>query len=165
MNKGTVEYLTRWWLLNPEFLGRPHLVRFLKEISAMRSSTVFSQSPIYSLPLELLSYIFVLGAHSPPDTLKYNSKRQELPPFNADSVKTPLIYSAVCRHWRTVALGTAALWTNICITAWSMEMSGFEQEKRANLTHITSSLSLSRNYPLNILLDARDIDWDFAEPE
>ncbi|KAJ3864244.1 hypothetical protein EV359DRAFT_41459 [Lentinula novae-zelandiae] len=131
----------------------------------MRSSTVFSQSPIYSLPLELLSYIFVLGAHSPPDTPKHNSKRQELPPFNADSVKTPLIYSAVCRHWRTVALGTAALWTNICITAWSMEMSGFEQEKRANLTHITSSISLSRNYPLNILLDARDIDWDFAEPE
>ncbi|KAJ4478840.1 hypothetical protein C8J55DRAFT_430091 [Lentinula edodes] len=131
----------------------------------MRSSTVASQSPIHSLPLELLSYIFVLGAHSPPDTPDNKIKRQEPPPFNADSVKTPLVYSTVCRHWRTVALGTAALWANICITAGSMEMSGLEQEKRVNLTHLTSYLSLSKNYPLNILLDARDIDWDFAEPE
>ncbi|KAJ3980802.1 hypothetical protein F5890DRAFT_1418913 [Lentinula detonsa] len=130
----------------------------------MHSSPVSRQSPIHSLPVELLSHIFLLGAHSLPDTLEEDTTSQELPLFNTDSVKTPLIYSAVCRHWRTVAHGTAALWTCICITIGSMQVAG-PQKKHLNLSHITSYLSLSRKYPLNILLDARDPDWDFAEPE
>ncbi|KAJ4469885.1 hypothetical protein J3R30DRAFT_3303206 [Lentinula aciculospora] len=120
---------------------------------------VVYRPPISLLPIEVLSYIFVLGAHSQDCGLL------GLPPVNAESVKTPLTYSAVCRHWRAVALGTAALWTSICITAGSMEIAGPDQEKQFNLSHITSYLSLSRKYPLNILFDARDIDWDFAEPE
>ncbi|KAE9393502.1 hypothetical protein BT96DRAFT_923995 [Gymnopus androsaceus JB14] len=123
------------------------------------------QPPIYSLPVELLSYIFVLGTHSLPDALEDGREPQELPPFNADSVKTPLTYSAVCRHWRSVALGTAALWTSICITVGSVQTDIADQSKSLNLSHITSYLSLSRKCSLNILLDARDADWEFCEHE
>jgi hypothetical protein len=121
----------------------------------------FNRSPSY-LPVELLSYIFILGAHSPPE---HEDERglQELPPFSSESVERPLIYAAVCRHWRTVALNTAALWTNVCITIGSMTDNG--QKKSLSPSHITSYLSLSKKCPLNILLDARDFDWDFSEPE
>ncbi|KAJ3720644.1 hypothetical protein C8R42DRAFT_94858 [Lentinula raphanica] len=139
---------------------------FPQEISAMWATPVYRQSPIHSLPNELLSYIFLLDSHPPPEPHdSVDSIGQEVPLFNSNSVKTPLKYSAVCRHWRNVAQGTAALWTNICITLGSIDDTGPRQQKHLDLSHIISYLSLSRKYPLNILLDARDPDWDFAEPE
>ncbi|KIK63425.1 hypothetical protein GYMLUDRAFT_41105 [Collybiopsis luxurians FD-317 M1] len=125
----------------------------------------FYQTPIHTLPVELLSYIFVLGTHSPPELLTDEKEQQELLPFNTESVKTPLIFSAVCRRWREVAQNSPSLWTSICVTAGSVEESSEDQTKRLNLSHITSYLSFSKRYPLNILLDTRDIDWDFCEPE
>ncbi|KAJ3820745.1 hypothetical protein F5880DRAFT_1487458 [Lentinula raphanica] len=132
----------------------------------MWATPVYRQSPIHSLPNELLSYIFLLDSHPPPEPHdSVDSIGQEVPLFNSNSIQTPLKYSAVCRHWRNVAQGTAALWTNICITLGSIDDTGPRQQKHLDLSHIISYLSLSRKYPLNILLDARDPDWDFAEPE
>ncbi|KAF9261615.1 hypothetical protein L218DRAFT_904971 [Marasmius fiardii PR-910] len=127
-----------------------------------------SQPPIQRLPVELLSYIFVLGTHSPPNHSASEQEPQEAPSFNADSVKTPLVFTAVNRHWRTVALNTPALWTSLCITVGSLDGVTDTETPRApvlNTSHVTTYLSLSRNYPLDILIDARDVDWDFCEPE
>ncbi|ESK92516.1 hypothetical protein Moror_4438 [Moniliophthora roreri MCA 2997] len=122
-----------------------------------------ASSPIERIPIELLSYIFVLGTHSFPSTS--NDSTPEDPSFNADSVKTPLIFASVSRYWRTVALNTPALWTSLCITVGSVEDDHRGQPPTLNTSHITSYLTLSRKQPLDILIDARDIDWDFQEPE
>ncbi|KAG7095033.1 hypothetical protein E1B28_005824 [Marasmius oreades] len=133
----------------------------------MRSSAR-PQPPIQRLPVELLSYIFVLGTHSPPSHPASLETPQEAPLFDVDSVKTPLVFTAVNRHWRTVALNTPALWTSLCITVGSLESTADTEASSSlvlNTSHVTSYLSLSRNYPLDILIDARDMDWDFCEPE
>lgn len=93
------------------------------------------------------------------------------PPFTTDTIRTPLVLSSVSRHWRRVALNTPALWTSLCITIEMVEDLGDAEERplhhktTLNTSHITSYLALSRNYPLDILIDARDQDWDFFEPE
>ncbi|KAF5371412.1 hypothetical protein D9757_010007 [Collybiopsis confluens] len=118
--------------------------------------------PIHSLPVELLSYILELGTHSPE---RSPNGRQESLPFNTESVRAPLIFSAVCRRWRDVAQTTSSLWTSICITSGSIRSSSVDQTSKLDLSNVIAYLSLSRKYPLNILLDARDIDWDFCEPD
>lgn len=107
---------------------------------------------INALPVELLSFIFVLATHESTDP-------ENTIPFNSESVKIPLIFSAVNRHWRSVSLETSALWTSLCATVGSIEHTSF------NTSHFTSYLRLSRRYPIDVLIDARDQNWDFSEPE
>lgn len=143
-----------------------------------RSYDAQSSPPIHSLPVELLSYIFLLSTHD-------NNTEDNLPPFTTESIKIPVVISNVDRHWRSVARNTPALWTNICVTAEMIDFSdpaeesdgdgdvalagscGLSSRKQGALDtrHLTSFLALSRNFPLNILIDARDQDWDFSEPE
>jgi len=114
-------------------------------------------SPISRLPVELLSCIFMLS--SEPDT-------DECLPFDSSTVRTPLILSRVCKHWRDVARSTPRLWARICITSDLSEDDGSpDPPSHVNMRHINTCLSLSRNCPLDILIDARDEDWDFSEPE
>ncbi|KAF8154450.1 hypothetical protein B0H34DRAFT_716531 [Crassisporium funariophilum] len=117
--------------------------------------------PISNLPVELLSYIFSLSTHATGEhDLSAAQDQSYSPPIiTTESVQVPLVLSRVNRHWRRVALGTPGLWSSLCITTELLD-SG-----RLDTTHITSYLALSRNYPLNILIDARDQDWDFYEPE
>ncbi|KAL0581267.1 hypothetical protein V5O48_000750 [Marasmius crinis-equi] len=125
-----------------------------------------AHAPVERLPVELLSYIFVLGTHSTPSICEEAS--QESTSFNVDSIKTPLVFAAVNRHWRAVALNTPALWTSLCVTVGSLESASDTDNPRApvlNTSHVTSYLALSRKHPLDILIDARDMDWDFYEPE
>lgn len=139
---------------------------------SVRARVMHFGRTIHSLPVELLSHIFVLGTHY-LDASEDDSELQETPPFNSESVKAPLVYSSVCKHWRSVAINTPALWTSICITVGSLETSKAKsssrgaacQELTLKTSHIESYLFLSRRYPLDILLDVRDIDWDFCEPE
>lgn len=69
------------------------------------------QTNIYSLPVELLTYIFVLGSSldypydDSPFLLKPGLGYIPLPSSNFQVV------AHVCRHWRQVALRTQALWT------------------------------------------------------
>ncbi|KAJ8082389.1 hypothetical protein PM082_008244 [Marasmius tenuissimus] len=122
------------------------------------------RTPVDRLPVELLSYILVLGTHSSPSI---SDDSQESTSFNVDSVKIPLVFTAVNRHWRTIALNTPALWTSLCVTVGSLEGVSDADDYRSvlNTSHVTSYLSLSRKYPLDILIDARDMEWDFCEPE
>ncbi|KAK7442776.1 hypothetical protein VKT23_016021 [Stygiomarasmius scandens] len=121
-----------------------------------------TRSPIQVLPVELVSYVFELGTHGSSSTGRDSA-------FNVDSVKAPLVYTSVCKHWRKVALSTPSLWTSLCITVGSVEqfsLAGPEKEPQAlNTAHLTSYLTLSRKYPVDILIDARDMEWDFYEPE
>ena len=91
-------------------------------------------SPIDRLPVELISYIFSLSSDH-------------------------TLFTQVNKRWRTIALSTSALWTNICITI--RDLNG----PLLHTNHITKYLTLSRKSPLNILIDARDPDWDFTETE
>ncbi|KAJ6607679.1 hypothetical protein B0H10DRAFT_2227587 [Mycena sp. CBHHK59/15] len=128
-------------------------------------STAF-QPPIASLPVELLAYIFVLGTHAPnvvgADLAEGEDEDEDCQPFNSESVKTPLVFSSVSRHWRRVALSTPALYSSLCITPELLRDVDGEADV-LDTTHITSYLALSRNYPIDILIDARDQEWDFNE--
>ena len=102
------------------------------------------------------------------------------PTITTESVQVPLVLSSVNRLWRQVALGTPHLWSSLCITVELIQDFYYERRDSTNLnprkrtssssssqlntSHITSYLALSRKYPLNILIDARDENWNF-EPE
>ena len=137
-----------------------------------RNYYVQRKSPINNLPVELLSYIFILSTHSLGESNDVHEEAVFNEPFNTESVRTPLVLSSVNHHWRTVALTTPALWTSLCVTIDSVEClddsdSGSLSQKPGtlNATHLTSYLALSRNYPLDIFIDARDQEWDFSDAE
>ena len=134
-------------------------------------------SPINKLPIELLAYIFSLSTYPTTGGFPGPTEEEYRPPtITTESVQVPLILSSVSRLWRQVALGTPHLWSSLCITVELVQnfyrnerdpRSGFTKSsisRQLNTSHITSYLALSRKYPLNILIDARDENWNF-EPE
>ena len=124
---------------------RPRLFFQMPSIAAL-------PSPISKLPVELLSCIFMHSSESNTD---------ECLPFDSSTVRTPLILSCVCKHWRNVARNTPRLWARICITSELL----VDNDSLDHFSHVLTCLSLSRHCPLDILIDARDEDWDFSEPE
>jgi hypothetical protein len=118
------------------------------------------QPPINSLPFELLAYIFVLGTHEPINPPP-EQQDDDCQPFDSESVKTPLVYASVSRHWREVALNTPALYTSLCITPELFREVG--EKEVLDTTGISSYLALSRNYLVDILIDARDQQWNFED--
>ncbi|KAF7369273.1 F-box domain-containing protein [Mycena venus] len=125
------------------------------------SSCFFQPPPIDSLPVELLAYIFVLGTHEPIHPPNSERQDDDCQPFNSESVKAPLVYASVSRHWRSVALNTPALYTSLCITPELFREVG--NKEVLDTTGISSYLALSRNYLVDILIDARDQEWDFDD--
>ncbi|KAF8628301.1 hypothetical protein AX17_006004 [Amanita inopinata Kibby_2008] len=125
------------------------------------SPSPLPQSAISNLPVELLSYIFVLSAETPT-----KGDDNDIP-FDSSSVKLPLIIARVSKHWRSVARNTPRLWTRICITPELVGDSADSESTSSylDLTHALTCLTLSRSCPLDILIDARDQEWDFTEPE
>lgn len=133
-------------------------------------------SPINNLPVELLSCIFCFSTYPATGELSGPNTEEYAPPtITTESVQVPLLLSSVSRHWRQVALGTPSLWSSLCITielvqnfcCIKRDPSGSTKNsisRQLNTSHITSYLALSRKYPLNILIDARDENWNF-EPE
>ena len=138
-----------------------------------------SSSPITNLPVELLSYIFSLSTHATELSGPGGDVTEEHSPptITTEGVQVPLLLSSVNRLWRQVALGTPNLWSSLCITIELVQnVRSIEQDpthsafttqsisRHLNTSHITSYLALSRKYPLSILIDARDENWNF-EPE
>jgi len=115
-------------------------------------------SPIQFLPIELLSYIFVVT------TLEDDEDGN--PSFTTESIRLPHILSSVSRKWRLIAQCTPALWTNICVTSELIDTRDADQLQASTFDtrHLDVCLKHSRNYPLDILIDARDYHWDFSEP-
>ena len=131
----------------------------------------FQGAPIHSLPVELLSYIFTLSTHT---SFAQEDDAAELSPtdfpFDPANMLTTLAISSVSRYWREVALSTPALWTDICI---STDLPDDEDEEsrqlrntmKPNAYRLATYLARSGNAPIDILISARDPDWDFSETE
>ncbi|KAK7052055.1 F-box domain-containing protein [Favolaschia claudopus] len=119
----------------------------------------YQPPPINALPVELLSYIFVLGTHEPINSDP--NADDDCQPFNTDSVKAPLVYASVSRHWRGVALNTPALYTSLCITPELLREVG--KTEMLDISGISTYLKRSRNLLVDILIDARDQQWDFED--
>lgn len=164
-----VKTLRAWTSVDPPSLPTNRLDNML--CRPRRSYDAQALPPITMLPIELLAHIFILATHdstAAPD----GDEAQHTPLFSSDTIRTPLIISTVCRHWRIVSRNTPALWTSLCMTVEMIDFPvqdtfGTQPQRPDHLDtrHLTSYLALSRNYPLDILIDARDQDWDFSEPE
>ncbi|KDR79375.1 hypothetical protein GALMADRAFT_243406 [Galerina marginata CBS 339.88] len=129
----------------------------------------FASSPIARLPVELLSEIFslcTLAAGEPSPGVENGNYSP--PVITTETVQVPIILSSVNRRWRAVVLGQSTLWSNLCITAELIRDSellddGTQRTSKLNATQITSHLQRSRQASLNILIDARDPEWNFSE--
>ncbi|KAI8973091.1 hypothetical protein BD414DRAFT_468727 [Trametes punicea] len=152
----------------------PHLQQSFPPPNRMANAAY--QAPIERLPVELLSYIFVLGAHTPdPAELEADSPEgsamgqgselggeEDISPCLSSSSTPPDVFAAVNRHWREVALATPQLWTRICVTIGDIVEDGAEG---GWFPTVTRYVSRSRMCPLDVHIDARDPDWDFSEDD
>ncbi|KAK7007660.1 F-box domain-containing protein [Favolaschia claudopus] len=102
-------------------------------------------SEIDRLPNEILSPIFMLAVGQPQHWHDGS---------DPSSTTSPTTLSHICRRWRQVSLGTGSLWTQIVLTY---------PTSKEQLTRALTWLSRSTTYPLDILLDFRDPDWDWEE--
>ncbi|KAJ7625353.1 hypothetical protein DFH06DRAFT_1104137 [Mycena polygramma] len=68
---------------------------------------------VYSLPVELLSRIFVLGAADQALDSPFLLRPDEDHCPTASVTEFQLLVSHVCVHWRAVALRTSCLWTSL----------------------------------------------------
>ncbi|KAF8890026.1 hypothetical protein CPB84DRAFT_1785219 [Gymnopilus junonius] len=88
----------------PSFLSRP-----MPQLAFSRR-----QTGVHSLPIELLTIIFLLGSSfddpyaDGPFLLKPEQEYKPVPSSNFQ-----VVVSHVCRHWRQVALSTSTLWTTL----------------------------------------------------
>ncbi|KIL67957.1 hypothetical protein M378DRAFT_61947, partial [Amanita muscaria Koide BX008] len=69
---------------------------------------------VHALPVEILSRIFVQGAHTGPSSpfLLRPHHKQPLSP-QTPSLDFQILVSHVCQRWRTIALETPSLWTTL----------------------------------------------------
>jgi len=161
---------------NYSILAFPPPLSVANPHSKYRMTTYARPGPslIDTLPVEILSHILTLATYTTSD---HNSRKapEGAPIFNTENVKMPLLFSSVSRYWRRVARNTPSLWSSLCIT---LELVHHAVDHNAPSTstspstfstidtrHLTSYLALSRQYPIDILIDARDHEWDFQEDE
>lgn len=121
---------------------RPPLIK--QSMRSYGSLTLRGRSAIDRLPNELLSTIFMLAVEQ--------HNHDESDPFTT----SPTTISHICHRWRQVSLETGSLWTNIVLTF---------PTSNEQLTRTLTWLSRSKTYPLDILLDFRDPEWDWDEEE
>ncbi|KAJ7779096.1 hypothetical protein B0H16DRAFT_1501118, partial [Mycena metata] len=104
----------------------------------------------------------VLGTHDPIH-LSHSEQQDDCQPFDSESVKAPLVYASVSRHWRSVALNTPALYTSLYITPELLREVG--NTEVLETIGLSSYLALSRDYLVDIVIDARDQEWDFGDTD
>ncbi|KAG9315781.1 hypothetical protein JVU11DRAFT_3430 [Chiua virens] len=103
------------------------LLRQRQELESRLEQAVRSQSPIYRLPEELLSSIFIIGVCQSGD-------------------QDPLLVSSlmlVCRYWRDVVIDTSELWATICISP----NDSLEKARRKLARSKSVPLDITVNFP------------------
>ncbi|KAI9057699.1 hypothetical protein FKP32DRAFT_1597912 [Trametes sanguinea] len=147
--------------------------RFVPQQTGMARAAYLA--PISRLPIELLSYIFILGAHTPdPDNSEPggieegdtgiasdSNDKEDISPCLSTSSTPPDVFAAVNRHWREVALNTPQLWTRVCVTIGDIEHGNSE----GWFPIVARYLARSGQCPLDVYIDARDPEWDFSEED
>ncbi|KAJ7779105.1 hypothetical protein B0H16DRAFT_1448632 [Mycena metata] len=131
-------------------VSRPNPVSAMLGLSSSALMARFPYSPI------------VLGTHDPIH-LSHSEQQDDCQPFDSESVKAPLVYASVSRHWRSVALNTPALYTSLCITPELLREVG--NTEVLETIGLSSYLALSRDYLVDIVIDARDQEWDFGDTD
>jgi hypothetical protein len=124
--------------------------------------------PINRLPVELLSSIFFLAICVPAGD-PADGDTPGAPDFiNFDGMR---VIQCVDKHWRNVALDTPCLWANINVDLDMVDpppdqdIKGFPRSGPFKPQQLEMHIKRSRSYPLDIVIDARDPDWNFEEPE
>ncbi|KAJ7352128.1 hypothetical protein DFH08DRAFT_858001 [Mycena albidolilacea] len=106
--------------------------------------------PVLSLPFEITSQIFL---HCLP-------KRLEDPIRPYPSLdEAPLVFTRVCRDWRTVAISTSTLWNHVRIELDSDDRPGHIDSKWVALLDLW--LQRSQPQPLSLTLS----NWSYTEPD
>ncbi|KAJ7486094.1 hypothetical protein B0H11DRAFT_1137929 [Mycena galericulata] len=100
---------------------------------------------VYTLPVELLSRIFVLGAAEQVLDSPFILRPDDSVPIA--SADFQLLVSHVCRHWRQVALRTSCLWTSL----------HFREPAHISRAEVFLQRTAT-NYPLDILVDTVSLD-------
>ncbi|KAF5362158.1 hypothetical protein D9756_002154 [Leucocoprinus leucothites] len=126
------------------------LLQFLARVHR-RSNQL--RSPIYTLPTEVLSYIFqnTRSSYQTGEDLGYTEASDpsrgwdEFPPVDCSAV----VLSSICSHWRQVALDTPKLWTSVTLRIQSRKVPSHASLLQHHLTQ-AKSLDIS----LNIIFSA-----------
>ena len=122
-------------------------------ITRSRVLRALSQPSIHSLPLEVLSEIFVLVLPTDRELYSmpqfYDSERRKL-------INTTPAFCAVCSSWRSLALAAPRLWNRILIHVPRGMNKAQAQRKAADLVQW---ISRSHSVPLTL-----HISGDFAKP-
>jgi hypothetical protein len=119
--------------------------------------------PINRLPVELLSFIFFLVICVPADDPADGD--------TTDFIGGMKVIQCVDKRWRNVALDTPGLWANINVDIDMVDPPPAQDVKDLPRSGPFKSQQLemhikhSRSYPLDIVIDARDPDWNYEEPE
>ncbi|EJD39300.1 hypothetical protein AURDEDRAFT_128386 [Auricularia subglabra TFB-10046 SS5] len=118
-----------------------------RECAVIRHLIEFDPTMVNRLPIELLRAIWseLRASIAPqiPWTNSYDAKRRSEP-----LLLLPGRLAAVCRHWRTVALNTPELWTDIALPPMYMTARGHE----LFLEYVKLQLERSRPRALDIML-------------
>jgi hypothetical protein len=105
--------------------------------------------PVLSLPFEITSQIFL---HCLPKRLEDSIR--PYPSLN----EAPLVFTRVCRDWRTVAISTSTLWNHVRIELDSDDGLGHIDSKWVALLDLW--LQRSQPQPLSLTLS----NWSYTEP-
>lgn len=120
----------------PPTLDHQHDLAVVKKYHEWSSWRLF---PFNSLPNDIILHIFHMGTFCSPE--------------NIESPRMPLLYSKVCRKWRTLSHCASWLWSFLA----------FNEESPYNLTR--HFIELSRTSPLIIEIDISDTRFDFEDDQ
>ncbi|EIN05448.1 hypothetical protein PUNSTDRAFT_137562 [Punctularia strigosozonata HHB-11173 SS5] len=117
---------------------------------------------ISGLPDELLGDIFLLAVQALDDTDEYAPLPHGFTSFE-DEVLASII--SVSRLWRNVAMNTPSLWTRTYVTRYDVIPDPVTEARQLDLSMVVRNLARSQQMPFDVLIDCRDPEWDFSEPE
>ena len=121
-------------------------------VQAYRDKHKVLVAPVWHIPPEILSYIFVLCLpHRPPNEV------------NRSSLKRSLLLARVNQYWRHVALSTPQLWTTIFLDSRSLAGAGEGHEAPAELSMPKLCLERSGACPLSITVFSQEFNVDVLD--